>query len=41
VVVRPGELSQPFPWGTTWLILGAVAVLAVVAFVVIRRRREV
>jgi MYXO-CTERM domain-containing protein len=39
VVVRPGELSQPFPWGTIWLIIGALAVLAVAAFVVIRRRR--
>lgn len=28
VVVRPGELSGPFPWGTTvWLALGALALL--------------
>jgi sugar lactone lactonase YvrE len=37
VVVRPGELPQPFPWWTAWLGLG-VAAVAAVAFGVLRLR---
>ncbi len=38
VVVRPGELAQPFPWGVLWWSLAAVALLAAVAMGVRRRR---
>jgi hypothetical protein len=39
VVVRPGELAQPFPWGVLWWVLAA-AVLGAVAFRVIHLRRR-
>jgi hypothetical protein len=39
VVVRPGELPQPFPWGLVWLGIGVVALVAV-AYGVIRYRRN-
>jgi sugar lactone lactonase YvrE len=39
VVVRPGELAQPFPWSVLWWALVAVALGAVVFRVVHLRRR--
>jgi hypothetical protein len=39
VVVRPGELAQPFPWSVLWWALVAVVLGAVVFRVVHLRRR--
>jgi len=38
VLVRPGELAQPFPWPTVWWATAIVAALAVMVLVVRRRR---
>jgi hypothetical protein len=40
MVVRPGELSAPFPWVTAGLIAGGVVLLAAAGWFVLRRRRD-
>lgn len=39
VLVRPGEISGPFPWVVVGPAAGAAAVVALVTIVVVRRRR--
>jgi hypothetical protein len=38
VVVRPGELSHPFPWWVLWWGLAVLAVLAEVIYLALRYR---
>jgi sugar lactone lactonase YvrE len=40
VLVRPAEISDPFPWSIMWVSAAAFVVLAGAAVVVIRRRRN-